>query len=83
MLTFIEVNTKAKIITVDEHLFPVGGVVTGAAFDLASTTSNLIPGVAFKDHEDLVPTTAVRFLIGRKSAGAAVYVRFVLRYATS
>ena len=83
LLTFIKVNEKAKIITINEYLFPTGGVVTGAADDLASAASNLIPDVAFKNQEDLVPITVVLFLIGWKSAGAMVHYRFVMRYATS
>ena len=63
-LTFIKVNAKAKIITIDEHLFPSGGVITGATVNLVSAASNLIPNITLEDQEDLVPTTVVLFLIG-------------------
>lgn len=78
-VTFIEINAVGDVINVDDRFTNVE-FVTGAAFRLESVSSGLVPGVPLADQPDLIPTTAVLFMIGLNADGEEVRGRFTLGY---
>ncbi len=78
-IQFIELNSDGNVINFDETFIEVD-VADGFTFTYESVSSLLANDLVIGDQLDLVPDTAVVFIIGQNSDGNEVRGRFVVRF---